>query len=232
MSLYVRRDWANAFTLLSTGRVLMAGGTDGERDALRYWLLLDEPGAAQIVKRVSGARDARAALTAVAAGEADGALVFSADYAAMDPKLGAMKELTFLRELPLPVLAINRAVVSAADAQRWGGPLGDVELPVVGAIIRRWDRSAGDKLQPLGLALRRRQSPVGRQLVLADLPPLKLDLASLIPEPPIVEPLLPYLVTPPPRLDPLPELPGTAAGDSSPVVSSRATSQPLLVVQE
>ena len=107
VGLYARKVWKTGAELLTRGKVLMPGSKGQERQVLRYWLLLDEPGLAKVASRMKAVRDARGALAAAAAGEADGALAPKAKYGKLDPKLSALKEITWLRELPLPVLAIN-----------------------------------------------------------------------------------------------------------------------------
>ncbi|OGQ90789.1 MAG: hypothetical protein A2289_02790 [Deltaproteobacteria bacterium RIFOXYA12_FULL_58_15] len=207
-TLYARKDWANAFSLLTSGRVAIPAMAGKESDLLRYWLLLDEPKADQIARRVSIARDARSALTAVGAGELEGAVVLGADYKTLEPRLAALVKVVQLGELPLPVLAINKAVVDGPTAAEWSGRLAKAKLPLVRGVIDEWKLSRQDSvLMELRQALRRREPMVSRSFVAAPLPPFQVFLDGMLPPPPEATPLNPTLVMPERRFNSLPDPP-------------------------
>ena len=208
LSVYVSKKWNSAYSLLARGSVVIPEAGGKERDLLRYWLLLDEPGAADIVKRAKPVRDARAALTAAAAGDTDGALVFQAPYKSLEPRLGTLTELTWLREAPLPVLAVNRVATGAAEAERLAEALLKVELPPIAGLVEKWKAvGRGEPLRALAQTLKTRQSPVSRKLILAPVPPMPIFLGLLLPDPPEPTPLNPVLFMPPRRFSPLPDPP-------------------------
>ncbi len=205
VSLFSTSSGRNAFELLARGTIAIPDAGGVERAVLRYWLLLDEPGAEGIAKRVKTVRDARAALSAAAAGEIDGALVYQADYGRFDPRLADAEEISWLQELPLPVFGINRAVVGSAAAERMTDLLQSVRLPPVPGIIQSWTPTRGGNLALLARSLRQRASPVSRDLVLASLPAFGTFLGSELPPPPGPPPLPASIVMPGGRYPDLPD---------------------------
>lgn len=211
VSVYARRAWPNGFALLSNGKVAVTALSGKEKDLLRYWLLLNEPSSDVIAKSSRGLRDVRAVLTSVAAGEMDGAVALKADYKKLEPRLAELSELTTLRSVPLPVLALNTKKIPAGKLSKWKKILSRANLPKVEGIIADWKVCDEQHLlKDLGTTLKQRTSPVSRNWVLAKLPPLKIDLSALLPEPPSASPLNPILVMPERRFDDLPDPPKEA----------------------
>jgi hypothetical protein len=212
VAVYARKSWKPPFELLAKGKIALPGGGGREADVLRYWLLLDEPRSKEIVERARTVRDARAALAAVAAGEADGAIAFKAPYGSFDPQLGALTEVTWLREMPLPVLAVNESAAGKKAAD-WKKKLARAKLPTLAGMITAWSAVGSDEdLAHIERVLKRKESAVSRELVLAPLPPLQVDLFELIPPPPEPEPLNPIMVMPERRWPPLPDPPSGPPG--------------------
>jgi len=152
-------------------------------------------------------RDARAALTSAAAGETDGAVVYQAPYATLEPRLATLSEVTWLREAPLPVMAVNQGALGATAAQALADRLESTSLPAIAGVVERWKvvNKTATPLGPLAQTLRGRRSPVNRDLMLASIPIMTVLLGPLLPAPPEAMPLNPVLFMPPRRFDPLPD---------------------------
>ncbi len=217
IAVYGKASWESAFALLSKGKISVPGGGQEDKMALRYWLLGDEPRSAGIVERIKGSRDARAALSTVAAGEGDGVLAYRADYARLDPKIGALKEITALNKVPLPVLALNTRGIDGATAERMRTKLRETKLPPVPGIIDGWRNATRSDYSRFNEVLRRRIPTVRRDYILADVSALSFDLSSLLPAPPAAPPLNADVVMPPARYTPLPDLPMQTSEPDRPV---------------
>ncbi len=215
VALYTTTQGGAAFDVLSRNKVAVPGGSAQDRSAVRYWLLLDEPGSGDIAKRLTAARDSRTALTNAASNAVQGALGFKSDYSQRDKTLAGLKELVTLREMPLPVLLASKRAAGAV-VEAFTKAQAHKKLPPIPGIVDGWSNDAGDSYSLLASTLRRSASPVSRAPVLATAPRLTLDLTALLPAAPVTE-LEPSLFMPVPADDALPDPPEPA--EKAPVAS-------------
>ena len=197
VGLYATNNKQTAHGLLAQGkRILIPGKNPVLRDLFRYTWLLDEPGSDLLAKRLEFSRDARAALSTVAAGEASAALVYQLNYTKLDPQLAGVKHVVDLATMPLPSLVINTKRISGGKLARLKTQLAKATLPTVKDIVDSWQPGANPNFSALKQALQNKKPLIDRQYILAPLPPLQIDLIPLVSEPERTSPLLPSLVMP------------------------------------
>lgn len=214
VAIFARRGGTPIDRLLRSKKLALPG-PGGSTDAalVRYWLLLDEPNAGTIASRLAASRDARSAMTSAAHDVVDLTFALRSDAAAHDPNLTSLKELTWLRYLPLPVLAINLKKVKASEVDSFAAKLARTKLPHIPATVDSWAAGAPESFSSLRSTLRHATSPISRAPALAPLAPLHLDLTAQLPAAP-----------PPPQLDmrdyvPAPTFPNDLPDPPSPATS-------------
>ena len=202
-----RQSWTIGVLATSPGRPIdllqqgaaVPAGDDASLRALRYAVFLDDPAAASALTHTRKARDSRGAVAAVASGESRAALVPIIDYGKLDARFNQLQVVAELRDVPMPVVALNRNAHAFADALR------RAKLPPLPGVITDWAPASSPELDRLRGAVRSRTSVVPRNYATPRGFAMVVDVTPLVPPGPANVSLDPLVFIPAPRLAPLPD---------------------------